>query len=70
MNKLDERSKINPKKASDKVKFSKKFSKKSFINLLSQMRNFISKLKSKKKISDWDTYEENNTYQVKRRRTN
>lgn len=64
MNKLDERSKINPKKASDKVKFSKKFSKKSFINLLSQMRNFISKLKSKKKISDWDTYEENNTYQV------
>ena len=70
MNKLDERSKINPKKASDKVKFSKKFSKKSFINLLSQMRNFISKLKSKKKFQIGIHMKKIIPTRSKRRRTN
>ena len=64
MNKLDEKSKLDPQKANNKVKFSKNFSKKAFMNLLLQMKNFLSKLKSKKKNSDWDKYQEKNTYQI------
>ncbi len=62
MNKFEEKSKKNPKKINSKIKDIKKFSKKSYENILNQLRNYIKKLNNKKKASNWESYSSENTY--------
>ena len=62
LNKLDEKSKKNPEKTDKKLKSTKNFTKRSYLNLLIQLKNFISKLNKKKKISNWEDYTDKNTY--------
>ena len=65
LNKLEEKSKIDPKKTNNKISSLKKFTKKSYQNLLNQLRNYIQDLNNKKTISNWDKYSEKNTYDSK-----
>jgi len=65
LNKLEEKSKIDPKKANNKISSLKKFTKKTYQNLLNQLKNYIQGLNNKKTISNWDKYSEKNTYDSK-----
>jgi len=65
LNKFEEKSKIDPKKTNNKISSLKKFTKKSYQNLLNQLRNYIQGLNNKKTISNWDKYSEKNTYNSK-----
>ena len=62
-------SKLQKKYTSNKTlkpidKITKKISKKNLIAMLTQLRNFISKLRDKKDISTWDSYSIDNSYSV------
>jgi len=65
LNKFEEKSKIDPKKANNKISSLKKFTKKAYQNLLNQLRDYIKSLNNKKTISNWDKYSEKNTYNSK-----
>ncbi|MFL2852755.1 MAG: class I SAM-dependent methyltransferase [Candidatus Pelagibacter sp.] len=65
LNKLEEKSKIDPKKTNNKISALKKFTKKSYHNILKQLKNYIQGLDNKKTISNWDKYSEKNTYNPK-----
>jgi len=62
LNKLDEKSKKEPKKTDEKLKKAKSLSKKNYLNLLTQLKNYITNLKNKKRITNWDGYSDKNTY--------
>ncbi len=62
MNKFEEKSKKNPKKVNSKIKKVKKFSKKAYENILNQLKSYITKLNNKKRITNWEKYSSENTY--------
>jgi len=62
LNKFDEKTKIDPNIINKKISTAKKLTKKSYSNILVQLKNYITNLKNKKKISSWGNYSENNTY--------
>lgn len=64
LNKYDENSKINPIKINKKINSIKKFTKKSYANILKQLKNYILNLKKKKIFSDWEKYSTINTYKT------
>ncbi len=65
LNKFEEKSSANPETTDRKLNSARKFSKKSYLNLLNQLRNYIKDLKNKKIASSWDNYSEKNTYSFK-----
>ena len=64
MNLLDQKAIKNKKINLDQIS-KKKFPKKSFLSMLSNMKNFIISLKIKKSRTLWDDYSKNNTYKKK-----
>ena len=61
LNRFEEKSSANPKTTNRKLITTRKFSKKSYLNLLNQLRNYIKGLENKKIPSNWDNYSEKNT---------
>jgi ribosomal protein L11 methylase PrmA len=64
LNLLDQKAIKNKKINLDQIS-KKKFPKKSFLSMLSNMKNFIISLKIKKSRTLWDDYSKNNTYKKK-----
>ena len=62
LNKFDEKTKIDPDIINKKISTAKKLTKKSYSNILVQLKNYITNLKNKKKISSWGNYSDTNTY--------
>ena len=62
LNKLEEKSKKNPEKTDKKLNSVKNFTKKSYLNLLLQLKNYITKLENKRRITNWESYSDKNTY--------
>ena len=62
LNKFDEKTKIDPNIINKKISTAKKLTKKSYFNILVQLKNYITNLKNKKKISSWGNYSDTNTY--------
>ena len=65
LNRFEEKSSANPEITNRKLNTARKFSKKSYLNLLNQLRNYIKNLENKKIASSWDNYSEKNTYSLK-----
>ncbi len=63
--KLENRNKINPEKALNKIKKRKSLSKNAYKSMLVQLKNWIEKLEPLKKKTEWDEYSSINTYQKK-----
>ncbi len=61
LNKFDEKFRLK-KTLKPITKKQKKFSKKSFVAILTQLRKFIIGLSDKKNVTTWDDYSKNNSY--------
>ena len=62
LSKLNKKTITNPKKSINKLKDKKTFSKKSYLGILIQLRNWIEKLRPKNKNTVWENYENDNSY--------
>jgi len=62
LNKLENKTILDPNKSSKKLKKLRNFSKKSYMSLLYQMKKTIKKLEPYKRKSVWENYSKQNTY--------
>lgn len=62
MSRIEDQTIKNPNRAYKKLKNKKSISKKTYRNLLIQLKNLISDLKKKEGVSKWQNYSSNNTY--------